>query len=143
MWMTSATASSTASAQTIWQIYTEVATWSHWDRGTQQSAITGPFAVGTHGTLQSVGGPALPFEIIAAVIDQGFADRTFLGPDTTLIFRHVLTATKTATQITHIIEIDGPDADHLAVALGVQLTHGLREAVAGLATYATEREVTA
>jgi Polyketide cyclase / dehydrase and lipid transport len=136
MWTTSATAHTAATASHVWAIYRDVAGWPRWDQGIARSQLDGPFTVGTAGTLQPVGGPEFPFALILVEERCRFADSTPVGPETTIVVRHELTPLAAGTQITHIIEVDGPDAEQLAQAL--DLAEGVREAVSTLGRYAEE-----
>jgi hypothetical protein len=137
MWTISATTHTTATAERIWAVYRDVAHWPLWDHGLASYQLDGPFATGTAGKLQAVGGPELPFTLILVEEGQSFVDRTPVGPETAIIGRHELTPVAGGTQITHIIEIDGPDADQLAEALGFTQEE-LHETVTTLARYAEE-----
>lgn len=139
MWTISATAHTTASAERVWAIYCDVAGWPRWDQGITRSQLDGPFAVGTVGSLQPVGGPELPFTITFVEEGHVFADRTPIGPVNAVIFRHELTSQSDGTQITHTIEIDGPDAERLAQSIGFT-EEELHEAVSALARYAEQHD---
>lgn len=137
MWTTSATAQTTASVERVWAVYLDVANWPRWDRGLASYRLDGPFATDTAGYLQPVGGPELPFTLALVEDGHSFIDRTPIGPDAAIIGRHELTPLAGGTQITHIIEIDGPDADQLAEAMGFTQAE-LQETVTTLARYAEE-----
>src|SRR5262249_28215530 len=83
------------------------------------------------------GGPELPFTI--TYVEEGcrFDDRTPLGPGHAIIARHELAPLAEGTQITHIVEIEGPDADFLAQQMGFKQEE-LDDTVANLAHYAEE-----
>jgi hypothetical protein len=135
MWTISATARTNATASRVWAIYCDVANWPQWDRGLAFYQPDGPFATGTSGTLQAIGGPDLPFTLILVEEEHSFIDRTPLGPEAALIGRHELTSLPDGTHITHTIEIDGPDAEHIAQAIGFTQEE-LAETVSALARYA-------
>jgi hypothetical protein len=137
MWTISATAYTAATASSVWAIYRDVVGWPRWDQGIARSQLDGPFAVGTPGSLQPVGGPELPFTLILVEEGHRFADCTPVGSETAIIVRHELTPLPEGTQITHTIEIDGPDAEHLAQEMGFA-EEEVREAVSALARYAEE-----
>jgi hypothetical protein len=137
MWTTSATAHTTAPASRIWEIYLDVANWPRWDHGMAMYQPDGPFAAGTSGILRPVGGSELPFTIIDVEEGHGFVDRTPIGPDHAIIGRHVLTPLPEGTQITHIIEIEGPEAENLAQEMGFKQEE-LLDTVTSLAQYAEE-----
>jgi len=137
MWTISATAHTTAPASLVWAIYCDVAHWPRWDPGLALYQPDGPFATGTSGKLQPVGGPELPFTLILVEEGRSFVDRTPVGPETAIIARHELTPLSGGTQITHIVEIDGPHAEHLAQEMGFTQEE-LYETVTALARYAEE-----
>ena len=51
------TVETTASPQTIWDIWQDVKNWPTWDHGIEFSTLEGPFQNGTRGTLKPKGGP--------------------------------------------------------------------------------------
>ncbi|MEO7019323.1 MAG: SRPBCC family protein [Ktedonobacteraceae bacterium] len=135
MWTISATAHTRATASHVWAIYCDVANWSRWDYGLAKYQPDGPFVTGTEGTLQPVGGPELPFTLTLVEEGQRFVDRTSVGPDHAIIWRHELTLSASGTQITHTVEIVGPDAEHFAQEMGFKEDE-LAETVSNLARYA-------
>ncbi len=137
MWTLTATARTRATASRVWAIYGDVANWPRWDHGMAFYRPDGPLAAGTAGTLQPVGGPELPFTITYVEEGHRFDDRTPIGPDHAIIARHELTPLAEGTQITHIVEIEGPDAESLAQQMGFKQEE-LDDTVANLARYAEE-----
>ncbi len=137
MWTISATAHTSAPASRVWAIYCDVANWPRWDHGMARYQPDGPFATGTSGTLQAVGGPELPFTLILVEEGRSFVDRTPIGPENAIIGRHELTPLPEGTQITHTVEIDGPNAEHLAQEIGFTQEE-LYETVSNLTRYAEE-----
>jgi hypothetical protein len=135
MWTISATAHTTASAERIWEIYLDVANWPRWDQGLARYQPDGPFATGTAGILQPTGGPELPFTLILVEDGRRFHDSTPIGPETAIIGRHELTPLEDGTQITHIVEIVGPDAEEMAKMMGF-VQEELQQTVDALARYA-------
>jgi hypothetical protein len=139
MWTISATANTSATASRVWAIYCDVANWPRWDHGLALYQPDGPFTAGTSGKLQPVGGPEFPFTLILVEEGQRFVDRTPLGPEHAIIGRHELTPLTGGTQITHSIEIDGPDAEHFAQEMSFTQEE-LQETVTSLARYAEENQ---
>jgi Polyketide cyclase / dehydrase and lipid transport len=140
MWTTSATAHTTASVERIWAIYRDVANWPRWDHGLARYHLDGPFTAGTAGNLQPVGGPELPFTLVLVEEGHSFVDRTPIGPATAIIGRHELTPLAGGTQITHVVEIEGLDAEHLAQEMGFTSAE-LHATVTALAHYAEENQL--
>lgn len=139
MWTISATEHTSVPASRIWEIYCDVANWPQWDHGLVRYQPDGAFATGTSGVLQAVGGPELPFTLTLVEKERCFVDRTPLGPDHAIIGRHELTALPDGTQITHTIEIEGPEAEHFAHELGFTREE-LYETVSNLARYAEAKD---
>ncbi|GHO69659.1 hypothetical protein KSC_085510 [Ktedonobacter sp. SOSP1-52] len=137
MWAISATIQTSATAERVWVAYKDVANWPRWDKGLVLYRPDGPFTTGTSGILQPEGGPEMPFSLLLVEEGRQFVDRTPVGPDAAIIGRHVLTPFANGTQITHIIEIEGPDAEGLAQAMGFKQEE-LQETVNSLARYAEE-----
>ena len=137
MWTISATARTSAPASRVWAAYCDVANWPRWDSGIASYQPDGSFTTGTSGTLQAVGGPDLPFTLVLVEEGQSFTDRTPLGPEHAIIGRHELTPLVDGTQITHIVEIEGPQAEEFAQQLGFKQEE-LDETVTTLARYAEE-----
>jgi len=135
MWSISATAQTRAPVERVWEVYRDVTRWPVWDKGLALYRPDGPFATGTSGILQPVGGPELPFTLVLVEEGHLFVDRTPVGPDAAIIGRHELVSLATGTQITHTVEIDGPDGEGLAQAFGFKQEE-LQETVDALAHYA-------
>lgn len=139
MWTISAMVETSASAELVWEVYRDFANWPEWDRGLARYQPNGAFATGTTGILQPVGGPDMPFTLLLVEDGQIFVDRTPIGAEAAIIGRHVLVPLKGGTQITHIIEIESADAEHLAQELGFTQAE-LQETVTALARYAEEHQ---
>ncbi|NRD80186.1 SRPBCC family protein [Bacillus sp. BRMEA1] len=137
MWTISATARTSATASSVWAIYCDFANWHRWDYGLAQYQPDGPFITGTTGKLQPVEGPELPFKILHVKEGHSFVDRTPIGPEHAIIARHELHPLPDGTQITHTIDIDGPDAERLAQEMAFTQEE-LYETVSNLARYAEE-----
>jgi hypothetical protein len=139
MWTISASITTTATPSQIWSIYLDFPNWPQWDHGLASYKPDGPFATSTHGTLQPTGGPTIPFSLDLVKPQHTFVDRTPLGPNTVLIGRHQLTALPDGTtQITHTVEIEGPNAADIAQQMGFNQSE-LLETVTNLAHYTEER----
>jgi hypothetical protein len=137
MWTISATTRTSATTSQVWEIYCDVVNWPQWDHGLSLYQPEGPFATGTTGKLQPVGGPELPFLLIQVNEGHSFVDRTPIGPEHAIIGRHELTTINEGTKITHTIEIHGPDAERLAQEFGFK-EEELYDTVSSLAKYAEE-----
>lgn len=52
MWTFEHTAVTKANAKDIWELYSNISTWTEWDKGIVHASLEGPFAAGTRGFLQ-------------------------------------------------------------------------------------------
>lgn len=137
MWSISATTTTSASVERVWHVYCDTGNWPRWDAGLARYQPEGPFATGTSGVLQPVGGPELPFTL--ALVERGrrFVDRTPLGPEMAIVGRHDLAPEGEGARITHTVEIEGPDAEEMARALAFTQEE-LQQTVEALARYAEQ-----
>lgn len=135
MWTIAATERTKAPSSLVWEIYCDFDQWQQWDYGLALYKPEGPFATGTSGILKPVEGPELAFQLIHVEEGKCFVDRTPLGPEHAIIARHELTPLPDATQITHTIEIEGPESERIAQEMGF-CKEELYETVSNLARYA-------
>jgi uncharacterized protein YndB with AHSA1/START domain len=137
-WTTRASATSTASADAVWRLWTATDGWSRWDAGLEWCRLDGPFAVGTRGVLRPAGGPRVRFRLTRVEPGVGFADLTRL-PLTTLEFQHRVEALSGGgVRITHEARIRGLLTPLLSRTLGRELETGMPETVRALAALAAE-----
>lgn len=139
MWSISATAQTSASTERVWAVYRDIANWPQWDQGLASYRPDGPFATGVSGVLQPVGGPEIPFTLILVEEGRCFVDRTPIGPENAIIGRHELAPFAGGARITHTVEIEGPDAEHVGHELGFTYEE-LLQTVTALARYAERND---
>jgi hypothetical protein len=126
-------------AEAVYALYSDVATWPSWDEGVEQVTIDGPFTAGTTGTFTPTGGDPLRFTIVAAQPARGYSDE-FPLPGATLRGTHTLTPLPDGrTRITHRFELVGPAAAELAPQLMPGVTDDVPNTVANLARHAARR----
>ncbi|HEY7417353.1 MAG TPA: hypothetical protein VH593_19370 [Ktedonobacteraceae bacterium] len=82
MWTLTATAHTRAAASHVWAIYCDVANWPRWDHGMAFYRPDGPFAAGTAGSLQAVGGQSCP--LLSPTLKKGTALMIVLPLDQTM-----------------------------------------------------------
>lgn len=119
MFEKSYSALSTATPEAIWPLYADVSRWSTWDEAVERTALEGPFASGTRGTLKLRGKAALEFALTEVTPNVSFADETKVGP-MTVRFRHELERMTGGTKVTHHVSITGPGAEQLGGQMTVQ-----------------------
>ena len=58
------TMQTTAAPDRIWRLWTDPASWKHWDRGLQDAELEGDFGLGATGRITPLTGPKAKFEVI-------------------------------------------------------------------------------
>lgn len=137
MWSTEAAATTRASVEQVWSVWSDVARWNAWDPSVVSSSLRGPFATGTRGRLKPRGGPASTFVLTEVRPHSRFVSTSRL-PLARMDFVHELRAEGGETRIAHRIEISGPLSFLFARLLGPGLGRDLREAVRSLAADAAQ-----
>ncbi|MDP1836543.1 MAG: SRPBCC family protein [Chlamydiales bacterium] len=100
------TVETSATPEDIWGIWQDVTNWNKWDDGIEFSAIDGPFAKGTTGTLKPKGGPVVRTVLTRVEPMKMFVEesKVFLAR---MIVSHFLSESEGKTQVTHQIEMTG------------------------------------
>jgi hypothetical protein len=126
MWEFEHTLTKTAKAESIWKLYSDISTWSTWDKGIEKAILYGAFNAGTKGQLQPIGKEASDFEITEAEPNKGFSDRTEIPNDGLIItFIHHLQSLENGTIVKHRVIISGPNASTLGPQFGEHFKHGI------------------
>jgi uncharacterized protein YndB with AHSA1/START domain len=113
------TTDTTASAERIWQLWTDVAGWPRWDTALVSAHLDNPFAHNARGRLQSKGSPESAFTVVELEPGRSY---TFAVP---LLFaelrvRRALTPTPAGTSYTHEVSFVGPLGWLFGLMLGRQ-----------------------
>lgn len=141
MWQFEHTITTKAKAETVWKLYSDISTWTSWDKGIVSVSLEGPFVRGTRGFLQPEGKEKLPFELTDVNPLQGFSDLTDIpGAGVQVRFTHLLAESDGETRITHRVTISGPNAETLAPRLGAHMPKSIPHSMEGLAALALEME---
>ena len=132
MWTHKHSIETTASATRIWELFRDVAGWKSWNSGIEQIEIHGPFAAGTHFTMQLPDGTTLTSRLVEVEENQGFTDETWLE-DTRVLVRHELAPLANGgTTVTYSTQVTGPDAE----AIGGMATSDFPDVLLALKTRA-------
>lgn len=113
------TLETTAPAERIWQLWTDVGGWPRWDTALVSAHLDGPFAHNARGRLQSKGSPESAFSIVE--LDPG-RSYTFAVPLllAELRVRRTLAQTPVGTRYTHEVSFVGPLGRLFGLLLGRQ-----------------------
>jgi hypothetical protein len=102
-----ASASTRASAATVWGLWNDVAGSPAWDTDVAWSRLHGSFAAGTRGEFKLKRGPSLAFVIDEVTVERSYANVVRL-PGLRVRFTHTLDQlSPTALRVTHGVELSG------------------------------------
>ncbi len=138
MWKFEHTIETEASAKALWSLYSDVSTWTTWDKEIEDVKLNGPFTVGTTGTMKPIGQDPLFFKLVEVRENEGFVDETEIpGAGVLVIFTHTLKPLENGnTRISHQVTIIGPTADVLGPQIGPAIILGIPKTMESLATVA-------
>ena len=68
----------TASPSELWAVWTDVASWKHWDTGLKDASLKGDFKVGARGKIISLEGRSASFKILEINPDKSYTFKTKL-----------------------------------------------------------------
>ena len=128
-WERTAGATSSASAERVWEIVLDGRRWSFWNEGVEWMTVEGALAPATFVTIKPKGGRQTAFRIEAVVPERLLALVVTFGPLAALRFRLVLSPTDEGASIAVTTAIDGPlagvllsrVADRIATAMPANL----------------------
>jgi hypothetical protein len=124
----------TASAENVWQVWTNVKEWPNWDSDVASCTMQGEFKQGAKATLKPTSGPQVTVEITSCVAHKSFVSTSYLPCWTTLVFDHQIRQVQgDKLKITHHVELKGCLAPLFYCILGRSIQKGLPQALQNLA----------
>lgn len=126
-----------ASAATIWAIWTDVSRWQTWDIGLISAEIFGPFEVGARGYLLPEQGPKSSFRLVAVQPGVSYTIRTRL-PLGALYVKRTLSVVEGHTQFTHEVWIAGISKPIFSRVLGRKFRAMLPDVLAAIKAQAEQ-----
>lgn len=102
------TRKTTASPETIWELWANVETRTRWDDSLEYARADGPFHPGMVGVVKLKGQPERPFEIVECVPQQKYTDRFFLPLGGKMDWVHTITAVEGGHEVTFHVSASGP-----------------------------------
>ena len=131
------TLETTAPAERIWQLWTDVAGWPRWDTALVAAQLDGPFAHNARGRLHSKSSPESVFTVVELEPGRSY---TFAVP---LLFaelrvRRTLVPTPAGTRYTHEVSFVGPLSGLFGLLLGRQFQNMLPGVMERLRTLAEQ-----
>lgn len=101
------TDSTTAPAENVWRIWTDVSNWKQWDNGVREAMLNGDFVAGARGRLVPDKGPRSKFMISEVNAGIGYTFKTKI-PFGWLVVKRTLHTTGEKTFFTHEVSFTGP-----------------------------------
>lgn len=94
----------TSNPDAVWDLWTQPATWSQWDRGLKSASLEGSIALGSVGQIVPLSGPSSSFEVVAFNPKQSYAFETRLPGSVLRVERFF---NEGRTEFTHRIAFSG------------------------------------
>jgi hypothetical protein len=132
-----------ADVAAVWRLYSDLALWPQWDGSVESATLTGPFVVGSEGTLVIKEQGPFPLRLTEVTPLRSFSDETPM-PDMGIVlsFSHLLEPLPNGgTRITHSLQITGPAAATVGPELGPMVVGDMPEAMDSLAALAAQAPV--
>jgi uncharacterized protein YndB with AHSA1/START domain len=136
MWEYEHSVETTAAADVVWRLWSDIAGWPRWNDGVEQITIDGPFAAGTTFTMTPPGDEAIRMRLTEVVPGQLFTDEMDAGDFVVRTVHRLEPAAGGRTRIIYRTEISGPAADQAGPQLGPAITADFPGVVAALAKLA-------
>jgi len=111
------TMETTASADEIWSVWTDVKKWKDWDTGLKDASIKGEFGLGTRGTIISLENRNAKFKVIEYEEGKSYTYKTKL-PLGSLYVKRYLKTENGLTSFTHEVWFKGITSGIFAKAIG-------------------------
>ena len=119
MWTTEQSIETTASPESIWRLWSHVATWGEWNADIERIEISRPFARGS--TIAMTPAPQETVELRIAKTAEPllFVDEAELGEITVTTFHRLDTVADARSRVIYRMEITGLAADTLGPVVGL------------------------
>lgn len=116
-WRSKYAIETSATVDTIWSIFRDVAAWKNWNAGIEQIDIDGPFATGTWFTMKPPGEEALRSQLIAVRENECFIDETRVGDLVIKVAHRIEPLGPARTRIVYAVDAQGPQASEIGPAV--------------------------
>jgi uncharacterized protein YndB with AHSA1/START domain len=138
MWATEHSIETTASPESIWRLWSDVATWPEWNADIERIEISGPFAAGSTIAMTPAGQDTVELRIAEASEPELFIDQADLGDVVVRTIHRVDRQDERRSIVTYRMEISGPATDTVGPELGPQISRDFPEVLAALVERAAE-----
>ncbi|MBR1088934.1 SRPBCC family protein [Bradyrhizobium manausense] len=118
-----------ASPETIWRIFRDVAAWKNWNAGIEQIDIDGPFVTGTWFTMKPPGENPLRSQLVDVRENVCFVDETRVGDLAILVAHRIEPLGPQRTRIVYAVDASGPQAAEIGPAVSADFPEVLASLV--------------
>jgi hypothetical protein len=117
VWRNEYAIETSATPETIWSIFRDVAAWKNWNAGIEQIDIDGPFATGTWFTMKPPGEEALRSQLTDVRENLCFVDETRVGDLVVKVAHRIESIGPARTRIVYAVDASGPQASEIGPAV--------------------------
>ena len=112
----------TASADGVWKIWSDMSTWGDWNPNVSSMDWTGGFAAGTEGIMNTRAGQHHKMKLVEVQPGRFFALETSVVPGTRFRFNCRVDPSGAKTRVGQTVEVKGPLGPVLGGMLGPQVS---------------------
>ena len=139
MWNHEASIETSASAETLWRLFEDVAGWPRWNAGIAHIALHGAFARGTTFTMGLPDGEAVTSTLTEVSAGVCFTDETIVDGNRVAVAHLLVPLRHGGTRVTFRTQVDGPDD----TAIGPMVSGDFTDVLAALRSFAECEDVAA
>jgi len=121
-----------ASAETIWRLWSDTATWNEWNPGVKRMVMGGAFINGTTGVMHTPAGQQHQIRLINILPGQSFDLETQVLPLTQFRFHCEVVPATTGSRISQSVHMSGPLAFVMAPLAGERIASSFDPLLKGL-----------
>jgi len=125
-----------ASADRVWKIWSDMATWGDWNPNVSTMDWQGGFVSGTTGVMNTRAGQHHKMQLLDVQSGRGFVLETSVVPGTRFRFNCRIEPAGARTKISQTVEVGGPLGGVMGGMLGPQVSKEFGTLLANLASRA-------
>lgn len=100
-------ASTPQSAEAVFALWAEPASWPVWDPGVSEASLEGSARLGARGSMRPASGPPVKFNVIGYEANRVFTNASSM-PGARLVFEHLVTPTPDGSHVSVTVRLEGP-----------------------------------
>jgi len=132
MWEYEHSVETTASAEALWRLWSDVPAWPSWNAGIEKIEVDGPFQVGTTFVMTPPGDDPVSMRLTEVVPGELFADEMDAGDFVVRTVHRITPVPEGRTRVTYRTEITGPAAGDVGLELGPAITADFPDVLSAL-----------